>query len=142
MSSEKSCGAVVFTRDGGRIRYVIVKSKNGVYGFPKGHVEAGETEEETAEREVLEETGLRVRFLPDFRAEDRYDTVYHGKTVHRFIVYFLAEYSEQDIKIPEAELSEARLTDFEEALTLLEFDGVRQILREVNAILVGDFTGV
>lgn len=48
MRLERSCGAVVFTRIGGEPRYVLVRSLEGVYGFPKGHMEPGETPEETA----------------------------------------------------------------------------------------------
>ena len=48
MITEKSCGAVVFTRTGSDIRYLIIQSKEGIYGFPKGHVEDDETEQQTA----------------------------------------------------------------------------------------------
>ena len=72
MIQEKSCGAVVFTRCGSKIQYVLVQNRAGIYGFPKGHVEAGETEEQTALREVFEKVGLLVRLLPGFRSEDAY----------------------------------------------------------------------
>ena len=52
MRHEYSCGAIVFTREGGGARYVIVRSLKGVSGFPKGHMEPGETEEQTAQREA------------------------------------------------------------------------------------------
>ena len=67
MNYEYSCGAVVFTRIGGEPHYVLVRAKDqpmGCHGFPKGHMEAGETEEQTALREIYEEVGLRVRLLP------------------------------------------------------------------------------
>ncbi len=46
MTYEVSSGAVVFIREGGYLRYVIVRSLEGYYGFPKGHMEGAETEEE------------------------------------------------------------------------------------------------
>ena len=49
MNYEKSCGVVVFTYVASEVRYVLVQSRNGHFGFPKGHTEFGETEEETAE---------------------------------------------------------------------------------------------
>ena len=52
MIVEKSCGAIVFTEDDEGIKYVIIESKEGYFGFPKGHVEKNETELETARREV------------------------------------------------------------------------------------------
>ena len=72
MKIEKSCGAVVFTRVNGEIKYLLIKSVTGFYGFPKGHVEIGESETQTALREIFEEVGLRVRLIPDFRREDEY----------------------------------------------------------------------
>ena len=67
MIVEKSCGAIVFTKNVEGVKYVIIESKESFFGFPKGHVEKNETELETARREVLEETGLQVEFLDDFR---------------------------------------------------------------------------
>ena len=52
MTYEVSSGAVVFTRESGILRYVIVRSLEGYYGFPKGHIEGKETEEEAAIREI------------------------------------------------------------------------------------------
>ena len=48
MITEKSCGAIVFTKENQQIKYVIVCSKEGIYGFPKGYMEGAETEIETA----------------------------------------------------------------------------------------------
>ena len=53
MKLERSCGAVVFTRTEEEPMYVLVRSHKGHYGFPKGHMETGETEEETAEGPVV-----------------------------------------------------------------------------------------
>ena len=66
MIYERSCGAVVFTRINGEVRYLIIKSLTGIYGFPKGHMENGESEEQTAHREVLEETGYLVEPIEEF----------------------------------------------------------------------------
>ena len=72
MQHEKSCGAVVFTRTDKGVKYLLIANLKGIYGFPKGHVEAGETEEQTALREIREETGLRVTLVPGFRAVDEH----------------------------------------------------------------------
>lgn len=48
MTYERSAGAVVFTRISNEIKYVIIRSPQGYYGFPKGHIEAGESEEQAA----------------------------------------------------------------------------------------------
>lgn len=59
MRYEKSCGAVIYVEAEGARKYVIIRSPEGYYGFPKGHMEPGETEEQTALREIFEEVGLR-----------------------------------------------------------------------------------
>ena len=62
MRHEKSCGAVVFSRFDGAWHVLLIRHDHGRHtSFPKGHVEAGETERQTAEREIFEETGVRVR---------------------------------------------------------------------------------
>ena len=70
MTYEKSCGAVVFTKVDDEIRYLLVSNKEGIYGFPKGHVEENETEQETAIREVYEETNLKIDLINEFRTVD------------------------------------------------------------------------
>ena len=70
MNREYSCGAVVFTRRAGQILYVIVQEQGGAYSFPKGHMEVGETETETARREIFEETGLHPDLISGFYEQD------------------------------------------------------------------------
>ena len=60
MRYEKSCGAVIFRKESGWNVLLIRHIKGRHISFPKGHVEFGETESKTAEREVFEETGLRL----------------------------------------------------------------------------------
>ena len=55
---EHSSGAVLYTEEQGEIRYILVQERNGNWGFPKGHIEAGESRRQTALREIREETGL------------------------------------------------------------------------------------
>ena len=60
MKHEKSCGAICYTREEGAPRVLVICHRyGGHWAFPKGHVEAGESEEETAMREVREETGAQ-----------------------------------------------------------------------------------
>ena len=112
---EKSCGAVVFTRLNGEVKYAIIQSLEGYYGFPKGHVEAGETEEQTARREIFEETGLNVHILNDFRYVDEHTIPYKPDVVKQ-IVYFIAEYEDQEPRYQPEELLSIELMSFSEAM--------------------------
>ncbi|MBR6653852.1 MAG: DUF4298 domain-containing protein [Oscillospiraceae bacterium] len=134
MSYEISCGAVVFTRIEGEIKYVIIRSNEGWYGFPKGHTEELESEEETALREILEETGLKVTLLPGFKTVDEHGIPNKPEIIKRCI-YFAAEYSGQEIQRQDEELSEALLMSYDEAMGVFQFESSRRILKEVNDFL-------
>lgn len=134
MIYEKSCGAVVFTKVNGEIRYLLVSNLQGVYGFPKGHVEVNETETETALREVYEETNLRVELIDGFRTTDEHAIPGKKDTVKR-IVYFLGYYDDQDVVYQTEELSGACLVGYSEALELFQFESSKRILKEANDYL-------
>ena len=132
---ECSCGAVVCTRGGdGKLLYVIVRNRNGIYGFPKGHQEGTETEEETAMREIREETGLIPQLITGFRVVNRYP-LHEKPGVIKQVVYFAAEYSGQTPIYQESELSGVFLMDYQEAWNALQFAASRRILREANTFL-------
>ena len=131
---EKSCGAVVFTRTADGIRYVIIQSLEGFYGFPKGHCEKNETEVETALREVLEETGLNVRLLPEFRVVDIHP-IPQKPGVMKQIVYFLAEFDNQKVHHQEEELSGACLMSYESAMNAFQWESSKLILTEAKDYL-------
>ena len=134
MPFEKSCGAVVFTRRNGEIRYVLAQNLEGYYGFPKGHMEAGETEVETALREIREEVGLSPRLIDGFRTCDEHPIPCKPGVIKQ-VVYFLAEYTDQQITFQKEELLSAPLVSYEEALSLFVFEGSRRILTEAHAFL-------
>lgn len=131
MIHEKSCGGVVFTRQENDIRYLIIRNIGGNCGFPKGHMEAGETEQETALREIREEVGLSVSLIDGFRAEDTY--LLHGKAgVEKQVIYFLAEFQGQQVCIQPEEITASFLVPYEEALALLPFPEAKRILTEAH----------
>ncbi len=133
MKQEKSCGAVVFTRVGPEIRYVLAQSRAGHYGFPKGHVESGETEEETALREIFEEVGLRPVLLDGFREVSEYEIPSPG--IRKQVVFFLGFYGSQEITAQESELRQAVSVTYEEAMILLEHKDNRRILALADSFL-------
>ena len=135
MIYEKSCGAVVFTRMNNEIQYLLIRNLTGIYGFPKGHVEQGETEEQTALREVFEEVGLAVKLVSGFRSEDEHPIPQKENTMKQ-IVYFLGEYSNQEFTYQKEELTDALLTDYETSMTLFQFDSSKRILTEANNFLL------
>ena len=135
MITEKSCGAIVFTRKNGMIQYVIIQSREGIYGFPKGHTEANESDIQTALREVREETGLSVTFLDGFRTEDSHLFAKNGEIRTKHIVYFLASYENQVPVAQESELRNILLLDYESALSVFQFESSKQLLTQAHSFL-------
>ena len=137
MNTEKSCGAVVFTRENDQIMYVIIQSTEGFFGFPKGHIEPGESERETALREIKEETGLNVVLLDGFKTTDEHPHARPGRpTVLKQMIYFLAEYKDQTPCAQETEVSSIHQMRYEDASNAFQFESSRRILREAHEYLM------
>ena len=134
MTYEKSCGAIVFTKLDGEIKYLLISNLQGIYGFPKGHVEGKETETETALREVYEETNLRIELIHGFRTTDEHFIPEKKDTVKQS-TYLLGVFENQDVMYQKDELSGACLVGFEEAMGLFQFESSRRILTEANEYL-------
>ena len=103
MKYEKSCGAVIFRFDEVWKVLLIRHVKGRHISFPKGHVEPGETEAETAEREIREETGLRVQVDTGFRAENTYMV---RADTEKLVVYFIAVARNQPLTPQRGEVRE------------------------------------
>lgn len=100
----KSAGAIVFTVVDGEARYLLLKHvKTGKHwGFPKGTMQKGETEKDTAKREIKEETGLaNIEFIEDFEEKNEFSFEHEGQKYSKSVVYFLA-----NSNVELAELSE------------------------------------
>lgn len=122
---EKTSGAVLYTeKDGGR-RYLLVKTKSGHIGFPKGHTEYGETEQENALREILEETGIKAELCGDFRMEYTFTTLENTEKTGAF---FLAYYDYKESLLQESEIDEEYFLPYEEAYEKLNWEQDKAVL--------------
>lgn len=70
----RSCGVIPFRQVGTEREYLILLQTNNCWSFPKGHMELGETETQTALRELFEETGLTATLIPKAKAISEYLT--------------------------------------------------------------------
>lgn len=86
---QKSCGVVPFRRLGGNAEVLLLFQRGSrTWSFPKGHMETGETEQQTALRELFEETGFRTKLVPDARAATEYRI---SSAARKQVVFFLGE---------------------------------------------------
>lgn len=125
MIVEKSCGAILFREGAHGREYLILTSTQGHTTLCKGHVEEGESERETARREIREETGLEVEFVEAFRYMITYSP-YRGCT--KDVVFFLARVVGGTLCCQPSEVAGAEYLPFEEASARLTHDSDRQTL--------------
>ncbi len=130
----KSCGFVAYKRIENVNHYLIIKSLNGDIGFPKGHMEPGESELETAIRELKEETGVDVKVIPGFRRQIEYELRRIPDTIKQS-VYFLGECTSDKITCQEAEVAEASFISYKDALKILTFEETKNILKDADAAI-------
>ena len=133
MIYEKSCGAVVFrdaqTEDGKTQRYVLMikHTKTSHHSFPKGHVESGETEHQTAQREVFEETAVKIEIKSSFR----HPVYYRPRPgVKKEVVYFRAFTEQQETYPAKGEVAVVEWIPIEKATCLLAHENDRCVLAD------------
>jgi len=134
----KACGFILFREGPGRLETLLLTGqKHGAPGVPKGHVEAGETELETALRETWEETGLSL-ISPDpfFRTELHYPAKKKGRVWDKTVVLFLARTGGEGVVLSKEHSAYAWL-GLADALARVPFANLRGAIREA-ALYVKD----
>ena len=139
MPREASAGGVVVReRDWGFDLAVIQPRGRDVWALPKGHVDVGETPEQAAQREVLEETGLSVR-LHSSLGEIRYVYQFRGKKIFKQVFFFLFTYLGGEIdRIDQKmrlEVEQARWIPLLDASKVLAYKGEREMAEKAAAVL-------
>ena len=132
MVFEKSCGAIVYTIDDKEIKYLLVEEISGFHSFPKGHMEGEETEEETALREIKEETNLDVELIPGFRVSEQFNPA-EKPGVTKQVIYFLAKYTDEiPCIVRPNEVKALKSLAFEEAFNVIEHDNKKELLKQAD----------
>lgn len=126
-----SAGGVVYRRGDEGIEVVICGRRgDGVWNLPKGTPEPGESLEETARREVQEESGLSVRIEePIGCIQYAFSRPDEGVRYHKTVHYFLMQPTGGDINHHDGEYDRVRWVAVGEAFRLLTFRNERDVLR-------------
>ena len=131
---EVSAGGIVFRRSPeGRVRFLLIRDSYQNWGFPKGHLENGETPAEAAFRETAEETGLEMlQVHGPIRIIDWFFR-FRGRFIHKYCHFFLMESREGEPNPQKDEgISACRWCTYEEALETLSYDNARGVLRRAG----------
>ena len=133
MRREKSCGALVYRTKNGEIELRLLKHRfGGHWSVPKGHVEEGESEVETALREVWEETGLHIALEEGFRQSVEY---YPRPNIRKQVVYFLGYADDDRTRRQEEEISEIRWTPLKSAHREVTFRNDKNLINHAKKFL-------
>ena len=133
MNYEKSCGAIVYRKHHGNTEILLVRHlKSGHWSFPKGHMEAGETEEDTARREIKEETGLDVLLDTGFRETVNYSP---KKNTKKTVVYLVGMVASHELIPQQDEISELRWLEIEQAGNVLTYDNDKLLANKAKSFI-------
>lgn len=131
MEKEKSCGAIIYNDNN---EVLIVKHNAGHWDFPKGHMEEGENEYQTALREVKEETNLDIELIKEYRYEIHYSP---KENVDKTVVFFLARNKSNDVVKQDAEIANIGWFEYKEANNILTYDIAKELLNKSYNDLIG-----
>jgi 8-oxo-dGTP pyrophosphatase MutT (NUDIX family) len=140
-----SAGGIVVRRNSGTDVFLVIRDSYANWGFPKGHLEKGETAEAAAMREVSEETGLS-----DLRMHGAIDPIhtidwyfrFRGRLIHKVCHFFLIE-TDLETTSPQREegITACRWETFEEADALISYENARAVLRRAVEMMAAERPG-
>jgi len=120
-------GGIVFRCDGAAISILLVRAKRdpAIWIFPKGHIEADETEAETALRETREEAGISGEIVGRVGSPSEFHNGRELVRVQYFLIRALTE-------TPETDGREKRWFAFDDAVAAVPYDEMRRLLEQAR----------
>ncbi len=146
MPVERSAGAVVYRIEKNKPIFLLLqhpdskdkktgKLKSGHWDFPKGHIEKGETTEDTVRREVCEEAEIsKIEIIPGFKETIRYFVKIGEEKRMKFVAFFLARTEKSAVKISFEHQDYAWLS-FKDACEWLTYKNVKEVLKKAYEYL-------
>ncbi len=130
--SQFSSGGVIIKREeSSSFKVLLVEDRFGHWTWPKGHIEKGETPEDTAVREITEETGLKNIKILEKLGEERYHFTLKGKRISKTVQVFLVLASgSESLEVPEEELRSAEWYLPEEAAKKVGYKSARAFVEK------------
>ena len=124
MKKEKSCGTIIIENN----KVLLIQQTDNAWGFPKGHVENNEKEQETAIRETKEETNLDVEII----SNKKYITNYKiNNEIDKEVIFFLAKKTSDKIKKQDEQIKNIKWVDLNQAFDIITYENTKDIYKEV-----------
>jgi bis(5'-nucleosidyl)-tetraphosphatase len=146
MPKEKSAGAIIYRMKDGAPLYLLLHYPSGHWEFAKGHIEEGESNEETVRREIEEETGIKdLKIIPGFKEYIKYffrnnyelkgEAKNEAPWIFKLVVFYLGQTQTEEVKISQEHKGFLWLP-FESALKRLTFKNAKNILTKAHEHLI------
>lgn len=141
---EISAGIIAYRKTAEGPRFLILYHGHNYWNFPKGKIESEEKSFQTAVREVREETGLTrndLRFDESFKTSENFTFWRNKEKIHKTIVFYLAETTQQRIKLPEQTDEEGEKHEgygwftYKEALKVMVKEDTQRVLKQAHNFL-------
>lgn len=124
MKKEKSCGTIIIENN----KVLLIQQTDNAWGFPKGHVENNETQQETAIRETKEETNLDVEIISNKKYIINYKI---NNEIDKEVIFFLAKKTSDKIKKQDEEIKNIKWVDLNQAFEIITYENTKDIYKEV-----------
>src|SRR3989338_1982246 len=132
---EISAGVVLFRKEQDKVYYLLLHYQSGHWDFPKGPVEKGEHLQQTAIRELKEETGIGdAELLNGFKEELSYFFKKGNKVINKKVVFFAAETMQKEVVLS-SEHAGYKWLPYKEALAQTTFKNAKQVLEKADKFL-------
>jgi 8-oxo-dGTP pyrophosphatase MutT (NUDIX family) len=138
MPFEHSAGAVIYRKDNGQVKFLLLHYEEGHWGCAKGHTENGETIEQTARREIQEETGITdIRFIEGFKELNQYFFMSKGERINKTVTFLLVETATKEISISD-EHTGFEWLPYAEALKRITFKAEKEMFTKAFQFLLNN----
>lgn len=124
MKKEKSCGTIIIENN----KVLLIQQTDNAWGFPKGHVENNEKEQETAIRETKEETNLDVEIISNKKYIINYKI---NNEIDKEVIFFLAKKTSDKIKKQDEEIKNIKWVDLTKAFDIITYENTKNLYKEV-----------
>jgi 8-oxo-dGTP diphosphatase len=132
-----SSGGVLYRLHNDEIQVCLIAKKGmKVWALPRGRVEPGETSEQTALREVREETGFKAKILEEIdQIHFRFYSKIDDEFIHRIVHFYLMSWENIKPEKRDKEVDTAQWYQIDNGIQILKYDNEKEVLKKAKKII-------
>jgi len=131
-----SAGIITYTIENENILYLLLHYESGHWDLPKGKIEPGETKQQAALRELMEETGLTAELDNDFEETIKYIfTDYDKQLAQKIVYFFVGRATSKEVKLSDEHIGYKWLP-YKETIELLTYDNAKKLVKKAHKHII------